>query len=350
MLTDRYPYFFTSAHAPLERAARAFSAPSSSTGGFIRARVQALAAAGLLVATDVRGLAVIRSELAYRDALTDLAFIVQELGTFPLKQAGGFAAEVADALGGRSVIAFALTEPGAGSDVRGVATQAVADGDGYRLTGEKHFISNAPEADRAVVFARFEAGISAFLVEKPNATPQKVAGHSIGRITLDATPARLVSRKGMALAFGTLERCRPSVGLAAMGMARRAFDETLRHVATRQQFGAPLAALPVVQARIADMALEMESGTLAALHACWRRDTAPVAERTGYESAVGKVTATEAAQRIIDTAVQLHGALGVEEDSVVQQLYRDIRPLRIYEGATDVLKTVIASHWLSASR
>jgi len=341
MLVDRYPYFFDASHAAREATAAAFRATGS-----IRARVEGLASSGLLAPTDVRGLAVSRWHLAYHDALTDLAFIIQELGSFPLLTAGGFAPEVEAARAGRSVLAFALTEPDAGSDVRALTTRAVRHGDSYRLTGTKHFISNAPDADRATVFARLDDGIACFLVENPVAAPQKVAGHSIGRFTFDDTPARLVSPKGLGLAFGTLERCRPSVGLAAMGMARRAFDETVRHVTTRRQFGAPLADLPVIQARVADMALELEAGTLAALHGCWRRDTAPASARTGYESAIGKVTATEAAQRVIDIAVQLHGGLGVEEDSVVQQLYRDIRPLRIYEGATDVLKTVIAARWL----
>ncbi|MFN7143357.1 MAG: acyl-CoA dehydrogenase family protein [Myxococcota bacterium] len=341
MLVERYPYLFEPVHADREAVARDFRAEGS-----IRDRVAALSRAGLLDPTDVRGLAVSRWHLAYHDALTDLAFVIQELGTFPLRTAGGFEAEVAAAREGRSVVAFALTEPEAGSDVRALTTRAVRHGEMYRLTGVKHFISNAPDADRATVFARLDDGIACFLVENPPATPQKVAGHSIGRIELRDTPARLVSTKGLGLAFGTLERCRPSVGLAAMGMARRAFDETVKHVSTRRQFGAPLAAMPVVQARVADMALELEAATLTALHGCWRRDTAPPTARTGYESAIGKVTATEAAQRVIDTAVQLHGGLGVEEDSVVQQLYRDIRPLRIYEGATDVLKTVIAARWL----
>jgi acyl-CoA dehydrogenase len=341
MLVDRHPYFFDAAHAARESTAAAFRA-----SGTIRDRVEALAAAGLLAPTDVRGLAVTRWHLAYHDALSDLAFIIQELGAHPLQLAGGFDDVVAEARGGRSVIAFALTEPEAGSDVRAMTTRASRHGEMYRLTGVKHYISNAPDADRATVFARLDDGIGCFLIENPPATAQRVAGHSIGRITLDDTPARLVSHKGLSLAFATLERCRPSVGLAAAGMARRALDETVRHVSTRRQFGAPLATLPVVQARIADMALELEPATLAALHACWRRDTAPPSARTGYESAVGKVSATEAAQRVVDLAVQLHGGLGVEEDSVVQQLYRDIRPLRIYEGATDVLKTVIAARWL----
>jgi acyl-CoA dehydrogenase len=341
MLVDRHPYFFDPAHRAREERAAAFRA-----GGSIRNRVEALAAAGLLAATDVRGLAVTRWHLAYHDALSDLAFIIQELGAHPLATAGGFDDVVAAARAGRSVLAFALTEPDAGSDVRALDTRAERDGDRWRITGVKHFISNAPDADRATVFARTNDGIGCFLVENPTADAQRVAGHSIGRFTFDGTPARFVSAKGLGLAFATLERCRPSVGLAAMGMAARAMDETLSYVRARRQFGAPLADLPVVQAKLADMALDLEAGTLTALHACWRRDTAPPTVRTGYESAVGKVTATEAAQRVIDAAVQLHGGRGVEEDSVVQQLYRDVRPLRIYEGATDVLKTVIAARWL----
>ena len=341
MLSTRYPYLFAPHHAAIEATARDFHAE-----GTMRDRVAALGAAGMLCSPDVRAIAVARYQLARRAPLTDLAFIVQELGTCPLTTAGGFDREVEEARAGRSIISFALTEPNAGSDVRAIATAAVRQGDTYRLTGTKCFISNAPECDRAVVFAKLDGGVAAFLVDEPPASAQKVSGHSIGRLHLADTRARLVSPKGFALAFATLERCRPTVGGAALGMARRALDETCRHVSARVQFGAPLAALPVVQLRVAEMALEIETATLTALHACWRRDTAGPTERTGYESAVGKVAATEAAQRVIDTAVQLHGALGVEEDSVVQGLYRDIRPLRIYEGATDVLKTVIASRWL----
>lgn len=343
MLVDRHPYFFDAAHRAREEAAAAFS-----SGGDTRRRVRNLAAAGLLVPGDVRSLGVTRWQLAQRDPLDDLAFIIQELGTFPLSRTAGFEAELAEARAGDAVTVFALTEPEAGSDVRGLSARAERDGGGFRLTGIKHFISNAPDAHRATVFARLDDQVACFLVDDPPTSPQSVAGHSIGRIELDGTPARLVAARGLGLAFGALERCRPSVGLAAMGMARRALDETLAHVRRRVQFGRPLAENPMVQGHLADMALDLETGTLAALHACWRRDTAPPQVRTGYESAIGKVAATEAAQRIVDTAVQLHGGVGVEESSVVQQLYRGIRPLRIYEGATDVLKTVIAAEWLEA--
>jgi alkylation response protein AidB-like acyl-CoA dehydrogenase len=230
--------------------------------------------------------------------------------------------------------------------VRGVATRAVRQGDAWHLTGTKWYVSNACDAHTAVVFARHEAGVGCFLAHDPPASAQKVAGHSIGRIDLDATPATLVAERGFPLALGALERCRPTVGAAAIGLAARAFDATVVHVRERQQFGAPLAALPVVRDRVARMALDLEQGTLATLHACWRRDTAPAELRTSYESAVGKVAATEAAKRVLDAAVQLHGAQGVDEDHLVQRLWREARPLTIYEGATDVLHTVIAARHL----
>ncbi|MBM4366620.1 MAG: acyl-CoA dehydrogenase [Deltaproteobacteria bacterium] len=335
MLTEQFPYFFAPEHAGLEARARDFVA-----AGSIADRVAALGAAGLLARRDTRSLAVARRQLAYRDPLTDLAFVIQELGCTPLESAAVLPEVVADARAGRRVLAFGLTEPGAGSDVRAVATAAVETAGGWRLTGTKHFISNAPDCDGAVVFARAPTGVAAFFVEAPATEAQRVASHSIGRLVLDDTPATLVSPRGFALAFGTLERCRPSVGAAAVGLAARALDETLAHVRRRQQFGAPLADLPVVRLRLAEMKNELDIAALATLHACWTRDHAQGA-RVGPVMAFGKVVATEAAQRVIDTAVQLHGGQGVEEGSVVEMLYRAVRPLRIYEGATDVLLGVI---------
>lgn len=337
MLTRDHPYFFEPEHAPLERRAHAFRGEGS-----IRARVAALGAAGLLERRDTRSLAVLRRQLAWADPLDDLALVIQELGCTPLERAGALPEVVSAARAGGRVLVFGLTEPGAGSDVRAIATTATRDGAGWRLTGVKHFISNAPEADGAVVFARVGDQVGCFYVERPPTSPQAVAAHSIGRLELADTPAVLVAERGLGLAFATLERCRPTVGAAAVGLAARALDETLAHVRTREQFGAPIAALPVVRLRVAEMVVELQGATLAMLHACWKRDAAGPTERTGLTSAVGKIVATEAAQRIIDAAVQLHGGRGVEEDSVVQGLYRAVRPLRIYEGATDVLYSVVA--------
>lgn len=341
MITETWPYLFDLSHGELEARAADFRAT-----GTMRQRVAALGDAGFLTRRDGRSLAIVRGQLAYHDPLTDLAFIVQELGAWPIELAGTAPLALDEARSGRAVTVFGLTEPGAGSDVRAIETTAHRVGDEWRITGTKQWISNAPEADRAVIFATAEGSVQAFLVDNPVTEAQAVAGHQIGRILLENTPGTLLSPKGYALAFGTLERCRPTVGLAAWGMAKRAFDETLRHVQTRAQFGRPLANLDLVRLRVAEMAILLDGLALPALHACWKRDTAAAGVRTGYEAAVGKVTATEAAQKVIDLAVQLHGALGVEESSIVQELYRGIRPLRIYEGATDVLHTVIAERWL----
>ncbi len=351
-LLDDHPYAFADHHTAVRTSAEAFAGRVrvDAEGHDIRKRVRDLGAAGLLrvgmARDDTRAIALVRDALAYEDPLDDLAFIIQELAGYPLHAAGGFGEVLEASRAGERVLCFALTEPGAGSDVRSVATTATPRGDHYRLDGEKHFISNAPEADVAVVFARHDGGIGCFLVEHPPAVAQQVAGHSIGRLCLRDTPARMVSPRGLPLALGALERCRPTVGAAALGLARRAFDDTRAHVSSRQQFGAPLASLDVVRGRVAEMALLLETAALACAHACWRRDTAPTGVRTGYESAVGKITATENAVAVLDLAVQLHGGMGVEEGSRIQQLWRAARPLTIYEGATDVLKTVIAARWL----
>ncbi len=332
MFTREFPYFFEPEHASLEAQVERFSA-----AGSIRDRVATLGLAGLLSRRDTRSLAIIRRHLAYQSPLTDLAFVIQELACTPLETAGALPGVVAAARRGERVLAFALTEPGAGSDLRAIATTAEERAGRWELTGAKHFISNAPDCDGAVVFARTPGGIGAFFVDRPVTEAQAVAGHSIGKLLLDRAPAALVAERGLPLGLGTLERCRPTVGAAAVGLATRALDLATAHVRAREQFGAPLADLPVVRLRLAEMRVELLTATLAVLHAAWRHDHAAPGERTGTTAAIGKVVATEAAQRVIDQAVQLHGALGVEEGSEIEALYRAIRPLRIYEGATDVL-------------
>ncbi len=325
--------------------------------GSIRDRVAALGGTGLLrhvvprpgALPDSRAVAVIRAALAENDPLDDLALVIQGLGAFPLSREPGNEAWLDDARAGCRVLAFGLTEPGAGSDVQAMTSFAEPDGDTWRLTGVKHYISNAPDCDLAVVFARIEGRPACFVVESPEVETQRVAGHSIGRILLDRSRAQLVSRRGLALALGTLDRFRPTVGGAAIGIASAALHLTLKHIQHRQQFGAPLATLPVVRLRVADMVLKLEGATLSVLHACWRRDHAAPDERTGADSAIAKITATEAAWEVVDQAVQLHGALGVDEEAGVEPLLRALRPLRIYEGATDVLKSVIAASVLESS-
>jgi acyl-CoA dehydrogenase len=356
-LTLPYGCFFDSEHATMELRAQEFAARTESRGS-IRDRVRALGHAGLLQNIgkgDVRSLAVTRGALSYQDALDDLAFVIQELGGFPLAKTETEGSVLEAARRGEAVLCFAMTEPDAGSDLAGMTTIAEPDGHHWRLSGVKHYISNAPEADHAVVFAKVGAGgdpksagrISAFFVENPTTEAQSVSGHSIGRVLLDGTPARRIAERGGAHALATLKRCRPTVGLAAWGLARRGFDETITRLKTRNQFGKPLSEQPVVQSRIADMALDLEQAALTALWACWTRDRTAADVRTGYMSAIGKLTATEACSRVLDQCVQLHGALGVDEGALIQQLWRDARPLRIYEGATDVLKTVIAERWLT---
>jgi acyl-CoA dehydrogenase len=259
---------------------------------------------------------------------------------------------------GRALFAFALTESGAGSDVAGLATSARAEGDAYVLDGEKRFISNAGVATHYTVFARTAPGakgISAFVV--PADAPglrirhrmRLLGDHPIGEIELRGcrvpAGARLGAEgDGMRLALGTLDVFRLTVGAAAVGMARRALDEAVAYSQNRQQFGGPLSALQGVQFLLADSAAELEASRLLVLRAAAALDSG--APRVTYEAAVAKLFATEAAQRIVDRSVQVHGGNGLVKGHPVERLYRDVRALRIYEGASEVQKLVIARQLL----
>lgn len=315
---------------------------------------------------DVRALCVAREAIAYASPVADSIFAVQGLGSFPIILAGEGAkrAKVLAEVGrGERVCAFALTEPEAGSDVASMRTTAKRDGDGFVLDGEKVFISNAGIAHHYVVFAQVageQKAISAFLVEAttPGLGVERIpmsVDHPLGRVTLRGcrVPASALLGEvghGLRLALGTLDVFRTSVGAAAVGMARRALDETLARVASRRQFGKTLAEFQLTQAAVADMATELEAARLLVFRAAWEKDQPvdgdPKAHRrlTGTSVAMAKMFATEAAQRIIDRAVQLHGGLGVTGDSVVDRLYREIRPLRIYEGTTEVQKLIIGGN------
>jgi acyl-CoA dehydrogenase len=260
---------------------------------------------------------------------------------------------------GTAVGGFALTEPEAGSDVASMRTVARRDGDAWVLDGEKVFISNVGIAHHFVVFANADPaagkkGISAFFVE---ATAPGLALSSIGTST-DHPLGRLVMKgcripashlvgevgQGLRFALGTLDVFRTSVGGAAIGMAQRALDETVARVKSRRQFGQRLADFQLVQAALADMATELDAARLLVYRAAWLKDRGEVAEGMTPPSvavAMAKMYATEAAQRIIDRAVQLHGGLGVTAGPVVESLYREIRPLRIYEGTTEIQKLII---------
>ncbi len=368
--TDDLPMFFEAAHATLAERLRA-AAPAIAAAEQVagdegqrdRAAANALAASGLfdLVvpaagALDSRALCLARELLGYVSPRADSIFAVQGLGTHPIVVAGSAAqrAQLAAFMAGSSIAAFALTEPEAGSDVAAIQTRAVACPEGYRLDGDKLFISNLGIADHACVFATEDPalgarGLTAFWV--PLATPGITvrpltagAAHPIGALELRGAIVPASARigatgQGMKLALQTLDGFRVSVGAAAVGMARRAFDEALAFVTQRSQFGKPLAEQQLVQAHLADMIVDLDSARLLVLRAAHRKDV--TTGRVTTEVSIAKLGATEAAQRVIDRAVQLFGGRGVMAGAVVEHLYRAIRPLRIYEGTSEIQRTII---------
>jgi len=350
--------------------------PHDDVDAACRARVRALGEAGFLKAVvpaehgglhprlDVRTLCVARETLAFRDGLADFAFAMQGLGTGSITLFGSpelkarYLPPVRD---GRTIAAFALSEPEAGSDVAAMSCTAVPDGHGsVRLNGTKTWISNAGIADHYVVFVRTgEApgarGLSAFVVDADAAgltvseRIDVIAPHPLATLTFDGVRVPLTHRlggpgEGFKVAMATLDIFRATVGAAALGFARRALHESLAHASSRHLFGAPLADLQLSQAAIADSATEVDAAALLVYRAAWSKDMG--AARVTREAAMAKMFATEGAQRVIDRAVQLHGGLGVTKGVKVEELYREIRALRIYEGATEVQKIVIARETL----
>ncbi len=308
---------------------------------------------------DVRSLCIIRETLARHNALADFAFAMQGLGSGPISLFGneGQQASYLNAVAtGDKIAAFSLSEPEAGSDVAAMSCSARADGDQWVLNGTKTWISNAGIADFYTVFARTNdtggaKGISCFIVEA--GTPgfevteriDLVAPHPLGTLTFSdcrVPRACLVGEegRGFGIAMATLDVFRSTVAAAALGMARRALDETLDYTAERNIFGGKLGDLQLVQAKIGEMALGVDSSALLVYRAAWTKDCA--AERVTREAAMAKYHATETAQQVIDAAVQLHGGKGVTKGYIVEALYRDIRALRIYEGASEVQTTIIA--------
>lgn len=337
-----------------------------------RALVQRMGTAGLLdIAVppdgeriDLRSVCIVREALAYRNALADTLFAMQGIGTQAIAAHGTAeqrARYLEGARRGARIAAFALTEPEGGSDVAAITTTAQRDGDGYVLDGEKAWISNAGIADHYIVVARTgeapgSRGLTAFIVDagtpgfEASAPVNFIATHPIASLRMQGCRLPLSSLlgepgQGFKLAMGTFDIFRASVGAAAVGMARRAFDETLARVTTRRLFGRTMAEMEGVQMKIADMALDIETAALAVYSAAWTRDTKGV--RATGEVAMAKLVGTEAAFRVIDTAVQLFGGLGVKKGCIIEQLYREIRPLRIYEGATEVQKLIIARQALA---
>jgi acyl-CoA dehydrogenase len=331
-------------------------------GGWLRYCVPA-AHGGALQALDSRALCVARETLAYHDGLADFAFAMQGLGSGAITLAGSAAQRdrwLPLVARGEAIAAFALSEPNAGSDVAALAMRARRDGDGWVLDGCKTWISNGGIADFYCVFARTgdragTKGISAFVV--PAAAPGLTVAERIDVISphplarLEFAEVRLphaallgAEGEGFKLAMRTLDIFRASVAAAATGFARRALDSGIAHARSRRMFGATLSDLQLTQARVGDMAAAIDAAALLTFRAAWLRDVRSA--RTTKEAAMAKLAATESAQQVIDAAVQLHGGLGVTRGHIVERLYRDIRALRIYEGATEVQRLIIGRELL----
>ena len=309
-------------------------------------------------ALDVRALCLIRETLARHDALADFAFAMQGLGMGPVSLFGdeNHRQWLSRTTTGTAIAGFALSEPASGSDVANLATTAARDGEGWIINGEKTWISNGGIADIYTVFARTgegpgAKGLSCFLVpaDTEGLTVEEridvIAPHPLARLAFTdmRLPADALigkSGKGFGIAMSVLDVFRSTVGAAALGLARRALDEALSRVSNRILFGAPLADMPTVQASLAEMALDVDSAALLIYRAAWTKDMG--ATRISREASMAKLHATETAQSVIDKAVQLHGGDGVRSGETVEALYREIRALRIYEGASEVQKLIIA--------
>jgi alkylation response protein AidB-like acyl-CoA dehydrogenase len=312
---------------------------------------------------DWRACCLAREALAAASPLADAVFALQALGALPILRHGTprqrelFALP---ALAGRSMAAFAMTERQAGSDIAAIATTATKAGDGYVLDGLKTYISNAGIADFYTVFASTDLGaknkgITCFVIPAHSpglrfVGPQILsAPHPLGEIQFDGCQVAIDQRlgeegKGFAIGLATLDRLRATVGAAACGMAARALDEALKHVRSRHQFGKPLADFQLVQDKLARMATELTAARLLVYRAAWEADRG--AERVTLEAAMAKAYATEAAQRVVDDAVQLLGGAGLMASHPVDRLYRAVRALRIYEGTTEIQHLVIAGQLL----
>lgn len=313
---------------------------------------------------DVRTLCLTRETLARRSGLADFVFAMQGLGSGPISLFGTLeqkARWLPGVASGRTIAAFALSEPEAGSDVAALCTTARKDGDGWVLDGTKTFISNGGLADRYTVFARTgdaagAKGLGAFVVDAntpgfeiveriPLMAPHPLATIRFNGCRIDGDRILGAPGEGFRIAMATLDVFRSTVAAAALGFSRRAFDEAAARAASRNLFGAPMSNLQLVQASLADMALKIDASALLIYRAAWLKDQG--APRVTREAAMAKLYATDEAQAVIDAAVQIFGGLGVVSGSAVERLYREIRALRIYEGASEVQKMVIARQVLA---
>jgi acyl-CoA dehydrogenase len=309
---------------------------------------------------DVRSLCLIRETLARTSGLADFAFAMQGLGSASIALYGSDALKqryLRAVCSGSQIAAFAVSEPEGGSDVAALRCTARRDGDHYVIDGRKTWISNGGIADHYVVFARTDEapgakGLSAFVVDadapglRIAERIKVIAPHPLATLAFDncRIPAtQLIGRPGdgFKIAMATLDVFRATVGAAALGFARRALDEAVRYVGQREAFGKKLGEFQATQMRLADMATEIDAAALLIYRAAWTKDC--VADRVTREAAMAKMYATEAAQRVIDSAVQLFGGMGVVSGVPVERLYREIRALRIYEGTTEIQKLIIAA-------
>lgn len=333
-------------------------------GGWLRYCVPA-AYGGALESIDVRSLALIRETLARHSGLADFAFAMQGLGSGTITLFGTEEQKreyLPDVAAGRRIAAFALTEPGSGSDVAAMATTAVADADGYRIDGAKTYISNGGIADYYVLFARTgeapgSRGVSTFIVDADVAgldaseRIQVIAPHPLATlrfqdVRVEAGALLGEPGGGFAQAMATLDIFRTTVGAAALGFARRALDEATGRAMSRKLGAGTLADNAVTQAKLAEMVLDVETSALLIYRAAWLRDVK--GERNTREAALAKLHSTDSAHVVVDKAVQMFGGMGVTVGAPVESLYREVRALRIYEGASEVQKVVIAREHLKA--
>ncbi|KQZ43809.1 acyl-CoA dehydrogenase family protein [Duganella sp. Root1480D1] len=373
--------FFEQRHAALERELDAWAAAhvrdahgtdtdaqcrelvrALGDAGWLRHAVGGTAYGGALDTIDTRAICLIRETLARHNGLADFAFAMQGLGSGAISLFGSDAnkqAYLPRVAKGEVIAAFALSEPQAGSDVAAMQCAAVQDGGHYVLDGEKTWISNGGIADFYVVFARSgeqpgARGISAFIVDKD--TPgfgiaqriNVIAPHPLARLKfsncrIPASQRLGEAGQGFKVAMATLDVFRTSVAAAALGFARRALDEALAHAQGRKMFGQTLADFQLTQAKLAQMATGVDASALLTYRAAWQRDQG---QKVTKEAAMAKMTATETAQQVIDAAVQMFGGMGVVSEHPVERLYREIRALRIYEGATEVQQLIIARELL----
>ena len=321
---------------------------------------------GVRTQVEARDLCILREELARADALADTMVAMQAMGSYPItlagqpEQKGLYLPAIAK---GECIMAFALTEPEAGSDVSCLTTKAVRHGGAFRLSGTKRFVSNAGIADRYVVFASTNPelrgkGISAFIVDstEPGLIIKELAllsPHPIGMVCFDdciVPESNLIGGEGqgLQLAFETLDLLRCTVGAAAVGFAQRALDEAILYSKQRHQFGRAIAQFQGVQFQLAEMATSLEAARLLVYQAAWAHDSG--IDNVKQKSSMAKLYATEAAQQIVDQALQIHGGNGLIAGSITERLYRDVRALRIYEGTSEIQKMIIARELLKMER